>query len=282
MDIKQTEILAAQIRLETTRMIGKRGFGHIAGSLSVADALAVLYGGFINVRPTEPNWDGRDKLVMSKGHAGPALYAALALRGFFPMEWLNTLNQPNTKLPSHCDMLLTPGVDMTTGSLGQGSSAAVGLALAQKLDHKGSRTFLFLGDGECNEGQVWEAAMFAAQHKLGNLTAFVDYNQKQLDGTTKEVMDMGDIAAKFDSFGWHSQTIDGNDVSEILKALETAATVAYKPSCIVLNTTKGAKVPTIENIEYNHHIVLDGDMLAKALSECEAMLAAGAHCAPLQ
>jgi transketolase len=169
-------------------------------------------------------------------------------------------------------MLLTPGVDMTTGSLGQGASAAVGLALAQKMDDKKSRTFLFLGDGECNEGQVWEAVMFANQHKLGNLTAFVDNNSKQLDGTTAEIMNMGDIAAKFTSFGWHAQTVDGGDAAAILKSLETAANITDKPSCIVLTTTKGAKVPTIEKIEYNHHLPLEGEMLAAALAECEVML----------
>ncbi|MDR2167023.1 MAG: transketolase [Clostridiales bacterium] len=270
MDIRELEIFAARIRLETTKMIGIRGFGHLSGSLSVADVLAVLYGGFMRIRPEEPGWPGRDKLVLSKGHAGPALYSALAMRGFFPMDWLATLNQPGTRLPSHCDRLLTPGVDMTTGSLGQGASAAAGLALAQKMDNLDSRTFLILGDGECNEGQVWEAALFANQYKLSNLIAFVDYNKKQLDGTTAEVMDMGDISAKFASFGWHTQNIDGGCVKSILAALNAVS--ADAPSCIVLNTIKGAKVPTVEKIEYNHHIVVEGDLLAAAIAECELEL----------
>jgi len=270
-NLKEIEIFAAKIRLETTKMIGTRGFGHISGSLSVADALAVLYGGVMNVRPNEPNWAERDKLVMSKGHAGPAVYSALALRGFFSMDWLATLNQPETRLPSHCDMKLTPGVDMTTGSLGQGASAAVGLALAQKLDELSSRTYLFVGDGECNEGQVWEAIMFAAQHKLNNLVTFVDYNKKQLDGTTAEVIDMGDIAVKFANFGWHTQNINGQSVAEIVQALQNLS--SNMPNAIILNTTKGAGVSAISDVTLNHHMVVDGDLLATAIAECEAKLA---------
>ncbi|MCL2854667.1 MAG: transketolase [Defluviitaleaceae bacterium] len=276
MDIKQTKIFAAKIRLETVKMIGKRGFGHVAGSLSVADALAVLYNDVMQVRPENPTWDGRDKLVMSKGHAGPALYSALALKGFFPMDWLNTLNQPNTKLPSHCDAKLTPGVDATTGSLGQGASVAVGIALARQMDGLDARTYLFLGDGECNEGQVWEAAMFANQHKLANLTAFVDYNKRQLDGTVAEVMDLGDIAAKFASFGWYVQVVDGSCVEEIHKALTTTGgtdNTDGKPLCIILDTVKGAGVSVIENVEMNHHMVVEGDLLNAAIAECEAILA---------
>ena len=273
MDTKQMKIFAAQIRLETVKMIGKRGFGHVAGSLSVADALAVLYGdkGLMNVKPENPGWDGRDRLVMSKGHAGPALYSALALKGFFPIDWLDTLNQPGTRLPSHCDAKLTPGIDFTTGSLGQGASAAVGLALAQKTDGTKAKTYLFLGDGECNEGQVWEAAMFAAQHKLHNLVTFVDYNKKQLDGTTGQVMELGDVAAKFASFGWHTQTIDGSCVVEIYNALQNTSNDL--PNAIILNTVKGAGVKVIEDVDMNHHMVVEGDLLAAALSECEKNLA---------
>ena len=271
MNTHELKVFAAKIRLETTKMIGKRGFGHISGSLSVADALAVLYGDVMNVRASEPNWAGRDKLVLSKGHAGPALYSALALKGFFPMSELETLNQPGTNLPSHADKKLTTGVDMTTGSLGQGASAAAGLALAQKMDELDSRTYLILGDGECNEGQVWEMALFAAQHKLNNLVAFVDYNKKQLDGTTSEVMEMGDIAAKFESFGWTAYSIDGGCVATIKESIEKVA-ASDKPVCIVLNTTKGAGVPTIAGVEYNHHMVVEGDVYANALAECEAKL----------
>lgn len=270
MDLKQLEIFAAQIRLETVKMIGKRGFGHVSGSLSVADALAVLYGSIMNILPEKPQWDGRDRLVMSKGHAGPALYSALALKGFFPMEWLNTLNLPNTKLPSHCDATLTPGIDFTTGSLGQGASAAVGMALAQKMDGTNAKTYLFLGDGECNEGQVWEAVMFAGQHKLANLITFVDYNRKQLDGTTDEVLDMGDIDKKFAEFGWHTQNINGNNIPALCDALQKLS--PDLPNVIVLNTKKGAGVSVVENIELNHHMVVEGDLFATALAECQTTL----------
>ena len=200
-ELLELQKFATQIRIETVKQVGIRGFGHLGGALSIADALAVLYGKVMNIRPDDPKWADRDVMVCSKGHAGPAVYSTLALKGYFPMEMLETLNQPGTKLPSHCDRNLTPGVDMTTGSLGQGVSTALGMALAQKLDNKDSKTYLFIGDGECNEGQVWEGAMFAHQHKLGNLVAFVDDNGKQLDGYTKDVMDVGNIAAKFESFG---------------------------------------------------------------------------------
>jgi transketolase len=271
-NIRDLELFAAKIRYETVKQVGKRGFGHLGGALSVVDALAVLYSGVMKIDPSNPTMEGRDKLVMSKGHAGPALYSTLALKGFFPMDWLDTLNQPGTKLPSHCDKKLTPGIDMTTGSLGQGASTACGLALAQKLDEDGGRTYLFVGDGEINEGQVWEATLFANQQKLGNLTMFVDHNRKQLDGTTEEIMELGDIASKFASFGWHTQTIDGSSVEAISEAVKVAGEVPDKPSCIVLNTVKGAGVSCVEEIEYNHHIVLDGELLEKAIAQCVATL----------
>ena len=270
-NIREQERFAAKIRLETIKQIGKRGFGHLGGALSIVDALAVLYSGVMRVDSSNPDMPDRDKLVMSKGHASPSLYSALALKGFFPMEWLETLNQPGTNLPSHSDRKLTPGVDMTTGSLGQGTSTAAGLALAQKLDESGARTYVFVGDGECNEGQVWEVALFANMQKLDNLIMFVDYNRKQLDGTTEEIMDMGDIAAKFASFGWHTESIDGGCVAAIGEALKKAH-ASDKPSCIVLNTVKGLGVRCIEEIEYNHHIVLEGELLETALAECEAKL----------
>ena len=272
--IREIERFAARIRLETVKQIGTRGFGHLGGALSVVDALAVLYGGVMRIDPKNPDWPERDKLVMSKGHAGPALYSTLALLGYFPMEWLDTLNRPGTRLPSHCDRLLTPGIDMTTGSLGQGISTAIGLALAQRMDGKGARTYIFVGDGECNEGQVWEGAMFAAGQKLDNLTLFVDANGKQLDGTTDEVLELGDIGAKFSAFGWHVQTIDGQEAAAIQAAVTAASLVPNRPSCIVLNTTKGAGVPSVEQIELNHHLPMEGELLETALRECEAALRA--------
>ncbi|MDL2254324.1 transketolase [Ruminococcaceae bacterium OttesenSCG-928-I18] len=263
----ELQTFAARIRLETVKEVGIRGFGHIGGALSIVDLLAVLYGAVMRIDPKNPGWLQRDKLVVSKGHAGPSVYATLGLKGYFPMDWLKTLNQPGTHLPSHCDMKLTPGIDMTTGSLGQGTSAAIGLALAQRMDGNGARTYLITGDGELDEGQCWEAAMFAPHHDLPNLTWFVDYNRKQLDGDTDNILPQLDIGAKFEAFGWHVQTIDGNDVIEIHEAIDAAHREEEKPSCIVMNTKKGAGIPCIEEIDLNHHIVLEGDILEKAL-EC--------------
>ncbi|MDR3333340.1 MAG: transketolase [Treponema sp.] len=264
---------AAQIRMETIKCVGARGFGHLGGALSVVETLAVLYGGVMKIDPKTPDWPERDKLVMSKGHAGPALYAVLALKGYFPLDWLKTLNQPGTRLPSHCDRKLTPGVDMTTGSLGQGVSTAIGLALAQRMDGRDSRIFLVTGDGELDEGQVWEGALFAPQQKLANLTWFVDYNHKQLDDKTEEIIDLGDVAAKFAAFGWHTQSIAGDDVEAITAAIATAKAETARPSCIVLNTKKGAGIPLVEDIELNHHIVFEGEILEKSVAYMEQVIA---------
>ena len=210
---------ALQIRIGILEELKARGFGHIGGSLSIADALAVLYGDVMRIDPKNPGWEQRDKLVCSKGHAGPAVYAALALKGYFPYEQLVTLNQPGTKLPSHCDRNLTTGVDMTTGSLGQGTSLAAGMALGDKLKGLDSRTFLFVGDGESNEGQVWEAAMFTAAKKLTNLTWLIDNNKKQLDGYTSDIIEPFDFEEKFRAFGFEAISIDGNDIEQLYNAL---------------------------------------------------------------
>jgi transketolase len=271
-ELKELELFAARIRLETVKCVGSRGFGHIGGALSVVETLAALYGGVMKIDAKNPDWGGRDKLVMSKGHAGPALYAALALKGYFPLDWLKTLNQPGTRLPSHCDRRLTPGIDMTTGSLGQGVSTSIGLALAQRLDGLDTRTYLVTGDGELDEGQVWEGAMFVPQQKLTNLIWLVDRNHKQLDSSTEEVMDLGDVAAKFASFGWRTCAVDGADVSEIAGALEAARAEKTKASCIILNTKKGAGVPYIEEIELNHHIVLEGELLEKSIAYVQKVI----------
>ncbi|MDR2029078.1 MAG: transketolase [Treponema sp.] len=273
-EIGELKKFAARIRLETIKCIGARGFGHLGGALSIVETLAVLYGRAMRIDPRNPDWPLRDKLVMSKGHAGPALYSVLALKGFFGIELLKTLNQPGTSLPSHCDRKLTPGIDMTTGSLGQGVSTAIGLALAQRMDGMASRTYLVTGDGELNEGQSWEGALFAPQQKLDNLIWFVDYNHKQLDGKTEEVLDLADVAAKFTAFGWYAQSIEGNDVEPIALAIEKAREEKGRPSCIVLNTRKGAGVPYVEEIELNHHIVFEGEILEKSISHMEQVIAA--------
>jgi transketolase len=272
MTIGELKKFAARIRLETVGCIGSRGFGHIGGALSVVEALAVLYGGVMRIDPKQPDWPDRDKLVMSKGHAGPALYAALALKGYFPLDLLKTLNRPGTTLPSHCDRNLTPGIDMTTGSLGQGVSAAIGLALAQRMDGRNSRTYLITGDGELNEGQAWEGALFAPQQKLANLVWLVDYNRKQLDGSTEEIIDLGDLGAKFTAFGWHTLSVNGNEVEALSRALEEAGREREKPVCLILHTTKGAGIPAVEAIELNHHLVFEGELYEQSRTYMEQVL----------
>ena len=232
----------------------------------MADTLAVLYGGTMKYDPKNPKWEERDWLVCSKGHAGPAIYSALALTGFFPVEELLTLNTPGTHFPSHCDRNLTIGIDMTTGSLGQGSSLAVGVALGHKMDGKDNYTYLILGDGEMQEGQVWEAIMLAAQQKLDHLIVFVDNNKQQLDGYTKDINDLGDIRAKFESFQWYAQEIDGSNVAEIEFAIENAKKNQDKPAVIVLHTLKGKGCSFAENQIANHHMTISRAQMEEALA----------------
>jgi transketolase len=240
----------------------------------MVDALAALYSGILNVDPENPHNPDRDYLVCSKGHAGPALYATLAIKGFFPMDWLLTLNQHGTRLPSHCDRLLTPGIDATTGSLGQGISLAVGAAHGLKIKGSKSRVYSFTGDGELNEGQVWEAAMYAAHYKLNNLIVMVDRNKKQLDGYTEDIMALLDIEAKYKSFGWYAITAqDGNDSVSVKEAIEKAKSQqGDKPAAIILETTKGAGVPELEEI-FNHHIPLPTDLYDRSIKHLNNLLA---------
>lgn len=233
-----------EIRRNTLRCLHSQGSGHVGGSLSIVDVLAVLYGKHMDVDPSNPRKENRDKLVLSKGHAGPALYATLAIKGFFPVEWLDTLNQLGTRLPSHVNINLTPGVDMTAGSLGQGLSCACGLALANKVRGVDKQVYVITGDGELQEGQNWEGAMFAAHHKL-NIIVLVDSNKLQIDGATKDVLNVEDIEAKFASFGFATQRVDGHDH----KALDKAITQAKRkkgPQCIVMDTIKGKGVSFYE------------------------------------
>ena len=234
-------VFAAEIRLETLKIIGSRGFGHVGGSMSMADAMAVLYGDVMNIDPKNPRWEDRDWFVLSKGHGGPVMYATLGLKGYYPMESAYTLNQPGTDFPSHTDRRKTVGVDLTTGSLGQGMSEAVGAALGSKVKGRTNHVFVAVGDGECDEGEVWEAAQFAAHYKLDNLVCLVDNNKRQLDGAVADVMSHGKgIGAKFDAFGWNVIELqDGNDVEQIYDAVQLAYDTKGVPTCIVLNTVKG-------------------------------------------
>ena len=276
-DFKAMRRLSADIRIETIKALTEAGFGHIGGSASIADVLAVLYGGVMNINPQQPHWENRDWLVFLKGHCGPALYSVLALKGYFPMDWLKTVNMPGTRLPSHCDRLRTPGIDMTTGSLGQGMSSAVGIALGNRIKGKNAYTYCILGDGELQEGQVWEGAQTASHYKLDHFVVFVDSNKKQLDGRIHEINESLDIEEKFRSFGFHVQTVRGYDVEDIYNGIEKAKSVKGKPSAIILDTFKGLGVSFAEKVEFNHYMVMDWDMANEAIAEIEKRYAEGTY-----
>ena len=239
--MQELRVFAQEIRLETLKTIGSLGFGHVGGSMSIIDALAVLYGEVMKVDTKNTRWEDRDWCVLSKGHAGPAMYATLGLKGFYPIENAYTLNQPHTNFPSHTDRTKTPGVDLTTGSLGQGMSEAVGAALGSRVQGRDNHVFVAIGDGEADEGQIWEGAQFAAHYKLDNLICLVDDNKRQLDGAVADVMSHGKgIGAKFDAFGWNVINVeDGNDVEQIYNAVQQAYACKGQPSCLILNTVKG-------------------------------------------
>ncbi|MCL2001212.1 MAG: transketolase [Planctomycetes bacterium] len=263
--VKELGEKARQIRILTMRMLGAIGSGHLGGSMSIVELLALLYFDRLNINPKEPRWPDRDRLVLSKGHAGPALYATLALRGYFNPDECLTLNQSGTNLPSHCDMNKTIGIDMTAGSLGQGLSAAVGMALAGKLDKRKYRVYCIVGDGEAQEGQIWEALMFGAQKKLDNLTVFLDNNRLQIDGPVAEVNSLDPLADKFKSFGYFTQSVDGHDYLAINEALDTAQKQAI-PSIVILNTIKGKGVPFAEGMVTSHFMPLTQENIDQALA----------------
>jgi len=267
----ELEVFAAEIRIALLEEMKDRGFGHIGGSLSICDLLAVLYGKVMNYKVEDPKWADRDKLVCSKGHAGPAVYATLALKGFFPKEELATLNRPGTKLPSHCDKNKTVGVDCTTGSLGQGTSQAVGMALGDKLKGRPSRTFLIVGDGEINEGQCWEAAMFTAAKNVNNLVWIVDDNKKQLDGPTADILPAGDLRAKFESFGFDAVRVPGNDIEALYNALTKEAD---KPVAIIMDNIKGSGVKAIEETASNHSMTVGAEVWDSYIEAVKADLEA--------
>jgi len=257
---------AKEIRKMTIEEMAILGTGHIGGAMSIVDLLTLLYFHRMKVDPKNPRWEERDQLVVSKGHSGPAVYAALALKGFFPKEWLTTLNKGGTSLPSHCDRNKTPGIDMTTGSLGQGFSAAIGIALGLKMDKKSNTVYTIIGDGESQEGQVWEGALFAGFQKLPNLIAFTDYNKQQLDGFTKDVLDMGNLTAKWEQFGWFTQEVDGHDFAALDTAIENALAEKVKPSMIVMNTIKGKGCNFAEGVEKNHSMAFDMEKAKDAIA----------------
>ena len=269
---KQLEITAQKVRIGIIEGVHAAKSGHPGGSLSCADILTYLYFNKMNIDPKDPKKADRDRFVLSKGHAAPALYSVLAHRGFFDVELLGTLRHPGSILQGHPDMKNIPGVDMSTGSLGQGISAAVGMALSSKHFGDNFKVYTVLGDGEIEEGQVWEAAMFASNKGLSNLTAFIDYNGLQIDGTIEQVNSAAPIDAKFEAFGWHVITINGNDFEEIENALNEAETVD-KPVAIIAKTVKGLGVSYMENAVNWHGAAPNDELFEQAMTELKAKLA---------
>lgn len=264
---KELMKIACKIRMGIVEGTFHAKSGHPGGSLSIAEDLSYLYWREMNVDPKNPKMENRDRLVLSKGHTAPALYAALALKGFFPESELKSLRHIGSMLQGHPDMKHIPGVDMSTGSLGQGISAACGMALSAKISGDSYRTYAILGDGEIEEGQVWEAAMFAAHYKLDNLLAIVDNNNLQIDGTVEEVMSPYPIPEKFAAFGWHVITIDAHNFDEIEKAFEEAKTVKGKPTVIVQKSIKGKGVSFMENQVGWHGSAPNAEQYEQALKE---------------
>ena len=258
---------ARQIRIHVLKMLTRAGSGHTGGSLSAVEVITALYFYKMRIRPQDPDWEDRDRFVLSKGHAVPALYAAMAIAGYLPQEELMTLRQIDSRLQGHPDMRTLPGIDFSTGSLGQGLSVANGMALAARLDQRDVRVYVLLGDGEIQEGQVWEAAMAASHYEIDNLCAILDFNKLQIDGCVLEVMSIEPVADKWRSFGWEVMEADGHDFSQILPALDRAEEVKGRPSLIIAHTIKGKGVSFMENQAKYHGVAPTPDELERALIE---------------
>jgi transketolase len=268
--IKELRLIAQDLRITGLKMVQNAHSGHIGGAFSLSEIMAVLYFEKMNIRPDDPKWEDRDRLVMSKGHATVALYPALALRGFFPVKDLDTFRRIDGHLSGHAEMNHVPGVDMSTGSLGQGFSAAVGMAVAGKQLKKNYTTYAILGDGEIQEGQIWEASMYSGSHGLDNLVAILDNNRVQLDGTVPEILDTGDLTAKFASFGFEVIPADGHDVEALGGAVDRAKAVTGKPAIIIAETVKGRGVSFMEGKSQWHGKTPDEEQFAKAFEELAA------------
>ncbi|MTB63799.1 transketolase [Streptococcus sp. zg-86] len=263
---------AKEIRYHTLTTLNQLGFGHYGGSLSIVEVLAALYGEVLDVTIQNFASKERDHFVLSKGHAGPALYSTLYLKGFFDHDFLWSLNRNGTRLPSHPDRNLTPGVDMTTGSLGQGMSVATGIAYGKQITNSPHYTYALVGDGELNEGQCWEAAQFAAHQELSHLILFVDDNKKQLDGPTAEICQTFDFVEKFASFGWESVRVDGSSIEAILEAIQAMKdSRSSRPKCIVLDTVKGQGIDFLETMASNHHLRLSGQLVDDLEAAAQAL-----------
>ena len=270
---KQLQITACKVRMGIVESTHSAKCGHPGGSLSAADMFTYLYFKELNVDPANPKWEDRDRFVLSKGHTAPGLYSALAHRGFFPVEDLKTLRHTGSYLQGHPNMNYVPGVDMSTGSLGQGISCAAGMALGLKHQGKSARVYTLLGDGEIQEGQVWEACMFAAHYKLDNFVVIVDNNGLQIDGSIADVMSPYPIVGKLEAFGFHVEAIDGHDYDQIEAALNKAKTIKGQPTAIVMKTTKGKNVSYMENNAGWHGKAPNDAEYEQAMNELKAILA---------
>lgn len=267
--IRDLKKKAITIRQEIIKMTSKANSGHLGGSLSCVDILVALYFHQLKCNPQNPSWPGRDRFILSKGHAAPALYATLALRGYFPKEELSTLRSINSRLQGHPDNRKTPGVETSTGSLGQGLSVGIGMALGFKLANRGNYVYVLVGDGELNEGQIWEAAMFANHHKIDNITVLVDRNHGQNDGTTKEIMSLEPISTKWAAFGWNVLEVDGHNIKDILDILDRSMENRGKPVAIIAETVKGKGVPLVEGNNDYHARPLPDELVFQAVEELE-------------
>ncbi|MEZ4483064.1 MAG: transketolase [Syntrophotaleaceae bacterium] len=263
--IRELQDTARHLRVEVLKMLHTSQSGHTGGSLSAIDVMTVLYFQRMRHDPSNPAWEDRDRFVLSKGHAAPALYACLAGCDYFPKDDLKTLRRLGSHLQGHPDMNKTPGVEVCTGSLGQGMSQAAGLAMAARLAGRSSRVYTLLGDGEVQEGQVWEAAMSAAHYGLGNLCAIVDQNGLQIDGETEKVMNVGPLGPKFLAFNWHVLEVDGHDIQAIARAFDEAEAVSDRPTAIIARTVKGKGVPFFEHKASYHGVAPSDDELERAL-----------------
>jgi len=271
--IKALKQTAAKVRLGVLEAVFSASSGHPGGSLSITDILTYLYFEEMNINPAEPKMEGRDRLVLSKGHTAPALYATLANRGYFDVDLLKTFRQVDSILQGHPDMKHIPGVEMTTGSLGLGISAACGMALAAKIDGKDYRTYAMLGDGETQEGQVWEALMFGAHYKLDNLCIVIDWNGLQIDGRITDVMNPTPYDKKLEAFGWNVISIDGHDFEQIAAAFDAAKACKGKPTAIIATTTKGKGVSFMEDQASWHGTAPNAEQYAQAVAEIKAAVA---------
>jgi transketolase len=265
-------VYAAQIRLDVLNMLTHIGYGHLGGSFSIVELVAVLYGKQLNYDAKNPKWEDRDYVVLSKGHAGPTLYAALGNKGFFPKEDFLTLNAGGTNFPSHPDRLKTIGIDVTTGSLGQGTSQAAGIATGLKKLNKDSYVYLIVGDGELNEGQCWEAFEYIANYKLDNLIVIIDNNKRQLDGYTKDIMNPFNISDKMKAFGFITKNVKGDDIVAIDNAITELKEEKNSALCIVLDTVKGQGVKYYEDLEANHSVKFNNDEINTATANAKTEL----------